>query len=261
MSCPSQSPSASRSCCRGSLTCIPPELGDASFGVVVAGCQCRQPSGQSSCPVPSATMSLTAAATSPSAWAAPTRCVRPAYTNCTAKPAPSTRRRSARTSICCRSTAPCCSWLELRWVQKDEGTFVWNYRSEYKLTIFPSFHVLMYCVCYGACLLGPKSAAGEPEQCSRGGTLWGLQGVCRRAGSLLKTYQRNKRWCLHVCVCAHKNLRSVDICVSKLSSSHSVCGGCSWAACVTWQSCSSHFGWRLKASVLLWYWGKNHLSS
>ncbi|KAG7223915.1 hypothetical protein INR49_015171, partial [Caranx melampygus] len=67
-----KSPSASRRCCRGSLTCIPPELGDASLSGVVAGCQCRQPSGQSSCPVPSATMSLTAAATSPSAWAAPT---------------------------------------------------------------------------------------------------------------------------------------------------------------------------------------------
>lgn len=152
MSCPSQSPSASRCCCRVSLTCIPPELGDASLSGVVAGCQCRQPSGQSSCPVPSATMSLTAAATSPSAWDAPTRYVRPAYTNCTAKPAPLIRHQSARTSTCCRSTAPCCSWLELRWVRKNEGIFVywyegkWEYHSETKLKILSSFCVSMSCV-------------------------------------------------------------------------------------------------------------------
>ncbi len=115
----SSSALASGSCCRGSLSCIPPELGDASLSGAVAGCQCRRPSGQSSCPVPSATMSLTAVATSPSAWAAPTQCVRLAYTNCTARPAPLIRRPSAPTSTCCRSTAPCCSWLELRWVRKN----------------------------------------------------------------------------------------------------------------------------------------------
>lgn len=112
---------ASRSCCRVSLTCIPPELVNASLSGVVAGCRCRQPSGRSSCPVPSATMSSTAAATSPLAWAAPTRCVRPACTNCTARPAPSIRRPSAPILTCCRSTVPCCSWWELRWVRGKEG--------------------------------------------------------------------------------------------------------------------------------------------
>lgn len=122
LSFPLQSVSAlaSRSCCRGSLTCIPIELGDTSFSGVVAACQCRRPSGQSSCPVQSATMSLTAAATSPSVWAAPTQCVRPAFTNCTARPAPLIRRQSAQILTCCQSTAPCCSWLELRWVRKKE---------------------------------------------------------------------------------------------------------------------------------------------
>lgn len=105
---------ASRSGCWGTLSCIPPELRGASLSGVVAGCQCRRPSGQSSCPVPSATMSLTAAATSPSAWAALTRCVRPACTSCTARPAPLIRHQSALILTCCRSTAPCCSWWELR---------------------------------------------------------------------------------------------------------------------------------------------------
>lgn len=186
MSYSSQSSSAlaSRSCCRGSLTCIPPELSDASLGGVVSGCQCRRPSGQSSCPVPSATMSLTAAATSPSAWAAPTRCVRPAYTNCTARPAPLIRRQSAPISTCCQSTVPCCSWLVLRWVERKE-------LSKHSLG------VCVLCVLM-TCVSGPRCAAGEPEQCSRSWELRGVQGVRGRAGSLPKTYQRSKRF---VCVC------------------------------------------------------------
>lgn len=81
-----------------------------------AGCQCRRPSGPSSCPVQYATMSLTPAATSPSAWAAHTPCARRACTSYTARPAPSTRQPSAPTSTCCQSTVPCCSWSALRCV-------------------------------------------------------------------------------------------------------------------------------------------------
>ncbi len=197
----SQSSSAveSRSCCRGSLTCIPPELGDASLSGVVAGCQCRRPSGQSSCPVPSVTMSLTAVATSPSAWAAPTRCVRPAYTNCTARLAPLIRHQYQPISTCCRSTVPCCSWLVLRWVRKKEGVFM-------------SKRCPLFVCAHDVCLLGPRCAAGEPEQCSRSWELWGLQGVRGRAGSLPKTYQRSKRF---VCVCVCVFLM-VNFCFSDL---------------------------------------------
>lgn len=188
MCCSSQSSSASGSCCQGSLTCVPPELGGAPLGGVVEGCQCRRPSGRSSCPVPSATMSLTAAATSPSAWAAPTRCVRPASTSCTARPAPSTRPPSALTSTCCRSTVPCCSWLELRWVKKIKACLCQNL---WHVCVFLSAHDVFY--------LGPRCATGEPEQCSRSWELWGVQGVRWRAGSLPETHQRSKRYvCVHI---------------------------------------------------------------
>lgn len=261
MSCPSQTSSAlaSRSCCRGSLTCIPPELGDASPSGAVAGCQCRQPSGQSSCPVQSVTMSLTAAATSPSAWAAPTRCVRPAYTNCTARPAPSIRPQSAPISTCCRSTVPCCSWLELRWVRKTEAMFM---SKRFPASVSRCL-VCLRCA-HDVCLLGPRCAAGEPEQCSRSGELWGLQGVLGRAGSLPKTYQRSKRFaCLSVqlCMCVFDgesySFRSAEIWAKERSSLYWMCGGHGWAACATWQSCFSHsHSWRLKAAVLLWFWRK-----
>lgn len=206
LSSPSQSVSAlaSRSCCRASLTCIPTELGDTSFSGVVAACQCRRPSGQSSCPVPSATMSLTAAATSPSVWAVPTRCVRPAFTNCTARPAPLIRRQSAQILTCCQSTVPCCSWLELRWVRKEEDMFIQVImtllRQQGKNQTLSLFCGCMSCafMCIMVCVLGPRCAASEPEQCSRGWALWGLPGVCGRAGSLPKTYQRSKRYCVYV---------------------------------------------------------------
>lgn len=42
-------------------------------------------------------------------------------------------------------------------------------------------------------ILDPRCAASEPEQCSRGRALRGLQGLCGGARSLLKTDQRCKR--------------------------------------------------------------------
>ena len=189
-SCSSQSSLAlaSRSCCRVSLTCIPTELSDASLSGVVAGCRCRRPSGRSSCPVPSATMSSTAAATSLSAWAAPTRCVRPACTNCTARPAPSIRRPSALILTCCRSTVPCCSLWELRWVRGKKGIV-------YGAPLSPPF----FMCAHDECLL-------RSQMCSR--WAWAVQlrsRTMRSAGCVWKSWlstwnlSAEQKVCVWVC--------------------------------------------------------------
>ncbi len=86
------------------------------FHLEVTGCRCRQLNGLSFYPAPSATMSLTPAATSPSAWDARTPSARPACTNCTARPVLLTKRPLALTLMCCLSTVPSCSWWGRRWV-------------------------------------------------------------------------------------------------------------------------------------------------
>lgn len=94
------------------------------FHLEVTGCRCRRHNGLSFYPAPSATMSLTAASTSPSAWAARTPSARRACTNCTARPVLSTRRPLAPTSMRCRSTVPCCSWWGRRWVGRVSFCFL-----------------------------------------------------------------------------------------------------------------------------------------
>ncbi len=79
-------------------------------------CPCKPRNGPSFCCVPSARKPSRRATASPSAWAAATPCAKCAWTNCTARPARSTRPPSARTSSSCLSTQRCCSSSADRWV-------------------------------------------------------------------------------------------------------------------------------------------------
>lgn len=79
-------------------------------------CQCKPRNGQSFCCVPFAHKPSRRATASPSAWAAATLCAKCAWTNCTARPARSTRPPSAQTSSSCPSTQRCCSSSVDRWV-------------------------------------------------------------------------------------------------------------------------------------------------
>lgn len=197
------------------VSCIHLELSGSGSGGGgrVAGCQCRRPSGQTSCPVPSATMSSTAAATSPSAWAAPTPCARRACTSCTARPAPSIRRPSALTSTCCPSTAPCCSWSARRWSRLYSfcsSDWLWGCHGSVCLCLFVSARSQMFSlwVWTASQMLSTMRSAG----CAWKSWLstWNPS-AARKVPSL----------------CARIMMAHLDICWRELSSSYSVCGGCS----------------------------------